>query len=100
VSTLFEFNTSAIDLLSGSGITAQLDDARNRIEREIRDELAARSPGVDYDLSWEGDQIVVALNEEQAGGEFGGPTQALNPAVRTSLLAAVENLRSRLVIRD
>ena len=99
MSTLFQFNTSAVDLLSGSGLRGMVEDAYAMVEAEVREQLEARSPGVDYDISWEGDRLVVAMDAEQAASEFGLPGQPINPTVRTSLLASAESLRSRLVIR-
>ncbi len=99
MTTLFQFNTSAIDQLSGSGLMGMLEDAFATIENEVREELEARSPGVEYDISWAGDQLVVSMDEGQAASEYGLPGTPVSPAVRTSLLAASESLRSRLVLR-
>lgn len=99
MTTLFQFNTSAIELLSGGRLMGMLEDAFTTIENEVREELEARSPGVEYDISWDGDQLVVAMDAEQAASEYGMPGTPVSPAVRTSLLAASESLRSRLVLR-
>lgn len=96
--TLFQFNTSAIDQLSGVDFMGQFNDALAEIEQSVHDELAKAAPGETFDVSWGEDGIVVSLTEEQAAREFGGPDIPLRPAVRTSLLKVAAGHHSRSII--
>lgn len=97
---LFEFNTSALEALSGDLLLQHLADAQTTVEDGVREALRKQAPNEKFDIYWEGDQIVVGLTEEQARREFGEPGTPLVPSVRTALASAAEHLRSQLVIRE
>jgi len=100
VTTLFQFNTSAIGVLSADGFEDRLEDVLNDVRAEIEDELAKRSPDDTYDVGWEKPGIAVTLTPEQFDREYGVPPKTMNPVVRLSLMAAAGSLHNKLVLHE
>jgi hypothetical protein len=95
---LFQFNSSAVELFSGGGVTARINEVLMGIEQEVRNSLEQQAPNEQFDISWEGEDLVITLDESQAEAEFGRPGTTMRPAVRTALLRAAESLRHRTAI--
>lgn len=100
MTTLFQFNSAALDVFSGEGFADRLSGLGELIELEIRDALAREAPGQVYEIAWDEDGIVISLSEEQFEAEYGTPDQPFKPAVRTALLRATESIRMRTVLHE
>lgn len=100
MTTLYQFNSAAVDVLSGTGFKDRLDDLIENIDAEVRGALAERAPNEIYGISWDENGMVISLSESQMEREYGIPGTPLNPAVRTALMSAAQALRSELAIRE
>ena len=100
MTTLYQFNMPAIDLLSGVRFGADLNDLLNEIEEEVRHALDTEAPGQTYEMEWADGGLRVSLTDEQAEREFGSPVTPMQPHVRNALMTAAENVRPRLVLHE
>lgn len=99
MTTLFEFNSSMIDDISGAFLDGFLDEQMDYIEAQVHEALQREAPGQRYNVSWEDDEIVVSLDEAQAESEYGTAQVQMTGAVRKALLSVTERVRNGMTIR-